>query len=76
MRKLFEFKCSSCELYFEELTEYTKTLPCPECGSNADKLISAPRISLEGITGSFPGAASKWVQKRKQKLAKEQESNQ
>jgi putative FmdB family regulatory protein len=48
MRKLFEFHCSSCDYSFEELTEYTKTIPCPKCNSNADKIVSAPRVNLEG----------------------------
>ena len=71
MRKIFEFHCSSCDYSFEELTEYTKTFPCPRCSSNADKLISAPRIDLEGVSGSFPDAARKWDKKHYQKLAEE-----
>jgi putative FmdB family regulatory protein len=71
MKKLFEFQCSHCNHYFEELTEYTKTLTCPSCGKEADKLISTPRVHLEGHSGSFPGAAMSWEKKRKQKLADE-----
>lgn len=75
MKRLYEFKCFSCDNHFEELTEYVKTISCPKCNSNADKIISAPRISLEGWSGSFPGAADAWDKKRKQKLAEEQKQN-
>lgn len=75
MKKLFEFHCSTCDYHFEELTEYTQTFPCPKCNSNADKIISAPRVNLEGWSGSFPGAAAAWDKKRKQQLAKERKQN-
>ena len=75
MKKLFEFRCSSCHHDFEELTEYTQTFTCPKCNSNADKIISTPRVKLEGWSGSFPGAAAAWDKKRKQQLAKEQKQN-
>jgi putative FmdB family regulatory protein len=75
MKKLFEFHCSTCDNHFEELTEYIQVLPCPKCNSNADKLISTPRVKLEGHTGSFPGAASSWEKKHKQQLAKELKQN-
>jgi putative FmdB family regulatory protein len=71
MKKLFEFKCSHCNHYFEELTEYTKTYECPKCGKEADKIISSPNFYLEGITGSFPGAAMNWEKKHRDKLAEE-----
>jgi putative FmdB family regulatory protein len=71
MKKLFEFLCSHCDHYFEELIEYTKTIECPECGKEASKLISAPNFYLEGVTGSFPSAAMSWDKKHIQKLAEE-----
>lgn len=71
MKKLFEFKCSSCESIFEELTEYKLISTCPSCNFTANKIISSPRIVLEGHSGSFPGAASAWEKKHKQQLAKE-----
>ena len=71
MKKIFDFKCSKCAHIFEELTEYKKIAECPLCSGEADKMITSPTIKLEGITGSFPDAASAWVKKHKQQLAKE-----
>jgi len=63
LKKLFDFQCQECKHVFEELTEYKKLSICPECGKDADKLISAPHFYLEGITGSFPGAALAWAKR-------------
>lgn len=65
MKILFDFQCQDCKEVFEELTEYKKISTCPKCGKDADKLISAPQIALEGITGSFPGAALAWEKRHK-----------
>ena len=65
MKVLFSFQCRNCKENFDKLTEYTQVSTCPLCGSDADKLISAPRIDLEGYSGSFPGAAISWANKHK-----------
>ena len=65
MKKLFEFQCRECKEIFEEYTEYKQVSTCPSCKSDADKLISAPRIDLEGYSGSFPGAAIAWEKKHR-----------
>lgn len=70
-KRLFTFKCSHCDTTFDELTEYTNSHICPQCGNNADKVMTCPQIKLEGITGAFPGAYQSWERKRKQKIAQE-----
>jgi hypothetical protein len=35
-----------------------------------DRDISTPTVSLEGITGAFPGAHDKWARIREQKFRK------
>lgn len=71
MKILYEFKCNDCNSVFEELTEFKRESTC-ECGGKADKILSAPRISLEGVTGDFPGAAMSWDKKHAEKLKQEQ----
>jgi putative FmdB family regulatory protein len=71
MKRLYEFKCIPCGEIHEEYTEYKKVSTCPNCGGDTDKIISAPRISLEGITGDFPGAAAAWEKKHREQLNKE-----
>lgn len=72
MKILYSFQCRDCKENFDELTEYKKVSTCPLCGSDADKLIGAPRISLEGYSGSFPGAAMAWAKKHRP-IAKKEE---
>ena len=58
---LYDFKCS-CGNEFEGLAniiDYTKE--CSNCGYQASRVISAPTIRLEGVTGHFPTAADKWT---------------
>ena len=71
MKKIFEFKCSDCNEYFEKYVEYTQKTECPSCGGQADKIISAPTVKLEGISGDFPGAAMQFDRKHREKLAQE-----
>jgi putative FmdB family regulatory protein len=72
MKRVFDFECQQCGETTEEYTEYKQTSSCPLCGGLAVKLISAPQIKLEGITGSFPGAYDAWERKHIQKLKQEQ----
>ena len=76
-RRIFEFVCVGEEHHlFEKLTDTeTKTLVCPHCGELSNRIVSTPRISLEGYTGSFPGAAISWERKRAEKLSQERKSN-
>lgn len=65
MRTLRDFVCSSCGQLTEKLvdTEY-HTIECPECHGDAVQQMGMPTVRLEGITGSFPGAAEKWARIR------------
>jgi putative FmdB family regulatory protein len=76
VKKLFEFKCTKCSHIEEEYTEYKKESICPLCNSVADKIISAPRITLEGYSGDFPGAAMQFDKKHRDKLKQELKTSQ
>lgn len=65
MKRIYDFQCTTCHSHFDKYTEYCTSTSCPTCGNLADKIISAPRIQLEGITGAFPGAAAKWERMHK-----------
>lgn len=62
MAILYDFECTGCANVFEELVSKDKlTAPCPECGSAAARLISAPRIDPKlGVSRDFPTMADKW----------------
>lgn len=67
MRKIFEFICSNGHLTEKYIQDDIRAISCPLCGEQSTRLISTPRINLEGFTGDFPGAAAKWVRTRAEK---------
>jgi len=72
MKRIFEFLCTNSHVTDQLVDDVIRTTSCRECGAEATRQISTPRINLEGITGAFPGAADKWVKKRAEKLKQEQ----
>lgn len=45
---VYEYACPECENYFSELkpiAEFKQLSYCPQCGSVANKIISAPRLN-------------------------------
>ena len=65
MRTLRDFMCTGCGCVTEKLlhTDITQIL-CPECGLDAVQLMSMPTVRLEGISGDFPDAHSRWAKIR------------
>jgi hypothetical protein len=62
-KRIFEFKCVKDHITEKFVDEEVKVVECPHCRNDASRIISSPRISLEGITGAFPGAAIAWARK-------------
>ena len=65
MRTIRDFLCGTCGQVSEKLVDSDyKTIECPECHGDAIEQMSMPTVRLEGITGSFPGAADRWARIR------------
>lgn len=71
MKRIFEFRCEHGHTSSQLVDDSIREAPCRECGANAVRIVSAPRVNLEGITGAFPGAYSRWERVRAEKLAQE-----
>jgi len=71
MKRMFEFSCKCGNLFEKYIDDKERVSRCPECDAMAQRIVSMPRISLEGITGSFPGAYDSWERKRAEKLKQE-----
>lgn len=69
---VLDFVCTNGHRTERFVRPETVAVVCPVCSDLADRVISAPRAKLEGITGSFPGAADAWERNRSQHMAKEQ----
>lgn len=74
MKRIFEFLCDNSHITERYVDEAIRTDRCSTCGKDALRIVSKPRIALEGITGAFPGAADAWVRKRAEKLKQEQKT--
>ena len=70
-KRIFEFQCVKGHITEKYVDDSVKIVECLHCRNDASRIISAPMISLEGITGAFPGAADKWVKRRQEKIAQE-----
>ncbi len=69
--RMFEFLCANSHRIEALVEPDTTHLLCSKCGREAAKVISAPTVSLEGVTGSYPTAYDAWNRKRSEKLAQE-----
>lgn len=74
MRRLFEFLCTDGHASERLVDDSIRVTSC-HCGRAAHRIVSAPQIKLEGITGSFPGAYEKWERVRAEKLQQERKRN-
>lgn len=72
MKRIFEFRCVKGHASEKYVDDSVTVVQCPHCGNDASRIISAPRISLEGITGDFPGAAMAWEKRRESHMKWEQ----
>lgn len=66
MKLIRDFHCDRCGSDLERYVDSeTRSIAC-DCGSEARRVIGTPRIALEGITGSFPGAHDRWARVREE----------
>lgn len=67
MSFLYDFKCiHNCGTVFERFAGINdKHQLCPACGTMAERMISTPKIKLEGWSGDFPSASQKWEKMHK-----------
>lgn len=77
MRRIFEFACDQGHVTERYVDEQVMCIQCPHCKylAVANRIVSAPQIKLEGITGSFPGAYDRWERVRAEKLQQERKRN-
>lgn len=65
-KRIFEFECPEGHRS-EFLESYeTKKIGCPSCSHFAYRVISAPRIALDGVSMHFPTAADAWANKHEE----------
>jgi hypothetical protein len=73
--RFFDFLCENSHKTEALVKDDVYISSCKVCGSEAKRLVSAPMMRLEGITGSFPSAYDAWERKRAEKLVQERKQN-
>jgi hypothetical protein len=66
MRRIFEFRCVKDHITEKLVDDEVRSVECPHCHNEASRIISTPRIRLEGITGAFPSASDAWARKHEE----------
>jgi hypothetical protein len=62
-KRMFEFRCVKDHISEKFVDGEVMVVECPHCRNDASRIISSPRIRLEGITGAFPTAYDAWERK-------------
>lgn len=57
---MLDFECTCGKTTEHFIESNTQDINC-ECGSKAIRVLATPTVKLEGLTGAFPGAYSKWA---------------
>lgn len=70
MRRIFEFACHCGQVFEKYVDDSVRSVGC-SCGIQAERIMSATNFKLEGITGDFPGAYSRWERVRAEKMKEE-----
>lgn len=71
MKRMFEFMCEDGHTFEKLIDDNIRSVKCIYCDTHATRVVSAPRVNLEGITGAFPGAYSRWERVRAEKQQQE-----
>lgn len=71
-----DVKCPSGHVSEVFMDNKSKTIACPQDGCNevAERIISPVRSSLDPTSGDFPGATMKWMDQRKNQMARERKA--
>ncbi len=70
-RRIYEFVCPSDHLTDAYIDSELRVTNCKVCGQTATRIVSKPMVKLEGVTGDFPSAHSRWESKRNEKIKAE-----
>lgn len=71
MRVLNDYRCADGHEAEYFVDSHITHVECSTCGKNAAKVLRAPRVNLDPISGDFPGATMKWARDRESHMKME-----
>jgi hypothetical protein len=72
--RVFDFECPNGHVDEYFVGPGTVSLKCAHCDETAKRIITAPRVNLDPISGHFPGATMSWERRREEKMAQERKN--
>lgn len=73
---LYEYVCNECGCRHEQFADNnTVVWDCPCCDGVSRKVISAPHLSLDPISGDFPTTTQNWLRSRETKITAERKDS-
>lgn len=66
MKRMYEFMCSNGHITESYLDESIRETTCSTCGNDASRIISMPRISLDGTDPVYVSAHERWARNREE----------
>lgn len=76
---LFDFECADGHQFEELVKSDVRSLDCPQCGKQAQRLVSKGHLDILGMgiySNSFPTIADKWAKMQYQKSRTDKGSTQ
>ena len=71
MLRRYDFQCEHDHITEHFVETDQRTIPCPECGLEAKRLISPVPCKLNGAgRNAFPGEALKWTKRHENAASK------
>lgn len=74
-KRMFEFQCEAGHITEKYIGYETTVVPCEACGNDAKRIISMPRISLDGTDPVYVTAHEKWAKRHEEKAKLERKQN-
>lgn len=71
--RFYDFKCPQGHVTEHFVDSEIVEVQC-HCECMAERMISAPRVKLDGCSGDFPGEAMKWEKRREDHMKKERKN--
>jgi hypothetical protein len=74
-RRMYEHMCPAGHIT-EHYVSYEMTeMPCTVCGTDASRIISAPRVELDGTDPVYVSAYDRWAKRHEDKAKQERKQN-
>jgi hypothetical protein len=75
MPRMFEFQCEAGHITERYISYEVVCVPCEACGNDANRIISTPRIVLDGTDPVYVSAHDAWARKHEEKAKIERKQN-